>query len=138
MLLADMQHSQPHMHLSQEVIFLSWGGIILYKVESLIMILLSLWLASLSSSYSGRITRLLWSYHTYVWNKNFGYIFCFLYHQWIRKDHYLILKISQPEGGVKSNCKGVLLPVDSFLYGHGYLKFFTTRYCLIWFLWILI
>ena len=77
MLLEDMQHSQQHMTLYQEVIFLSWGGKIWRKVESLMMISLSEYIASFSSSSYGGITGLLCSSHTETFNNNFG-INCFL------------------------------------------------------------
>ena len=76
MLLADMQHSQPHMHLSQEVIFLSWDGKILPNFESFFMMLLSATLASFSTSSSTGINMLLCSYCTKTCNKKFG-INCF-------------------------------------------------------------
>ena len=77
-MFADMQHSQQYISLYQEVIFLSWGGRILHKVESLMMILLSASVASLSPSYSVGITRLLQPSHTDTCNNNFGTSFIYI------------------------------------------------------------
>ena len=41
MLFTDIQHSQLHMTFYQEVVFCSWGGIILHKVWLLIIVLFS-------------------------------------------------------------------------------------------------
>ena len=59
MIFADMKNSQPHKSFYWEVVFLSWGGIILRKVESIMMLLLSESLASLSPYSSVRLTGLL-------------------------------------------------------------------------------
>ena len=69
-LLADMQHSQPHITLYWEVIFFSWCGKILRKFELLMMILFSAYLASLSPPSSGGLTILLCSSLTNTWNDN--------------------------------------------------------------------
>ena len=61
MFIEDMQHSQPHMILYLEVIFLSWVGRILRKVKSLIMILLSAYTAYFSRPSSGELNRILCS-----------------------------------------------------------------------------
>ena len=70
-LLADMQHLQPHISLYRAVIFLSCGGDILRKVESMMMILYSAYLASFSTPYSGEITMLFCSYINDTLNNNF-------------------------------------------------------------------
>ena len=38
------------------------------------------------------------------------------YHLWRRKDNHFLLYISQPEDGVESNYKGILWPVEWFLW----------------------
>ena len=58
-ILADMQHSQTHMTFYREVIFLSWGGRIFCKVESLMMILFLKSFPFFSSPSSGVITMIL-------------------------------------------------------------------------------
>ena len=83
MLLADMQHSHPHITLYPEVIILSWGGRIFHNVESLIIILLSWSLASFSPPFSGGIPVLLWSSCTETCKNNFGADFFVFY---INKD----------------------------------------------------
>ena len=107
----DVQHSQPHMILYQEVVFLSWGGRILRKVESMTMILLSASIYDLNPTSYGVLNMILWTYLTVTCNNNFGTSF-FRYHQWRRKDYNLLLEIAQPEGGVKFNFKFLLWPVD--------------------------
>ena len=59
MIFSYMQHSQSHMIFYRELIFLSWGGRILHKVEPLVMVLLSAHLASLSPHYSVGLTSLI-------------------------------------------------------------------------------
>ena len=59
MISADKKHSQPHNTFYLYVIFLSSGGRILHKFESLMMVLLSVYLASLSPTYSGGMIMLL-------------------------------------------------------------------------------
>ena len=61
MLFVDMQHSQPHITLYQAVLFLGWFGIILRKVESLMIILLSGYIVSFGPPSSGGINILLFS-----------------------------------------------------------------------------
>ena len=75
MLFADMKHSHPHITFYWEVILFSWGGRILCKVKSLIMILLSSYLASFSPPSSGGTTMLLCSYIKETCNNNLGIIF---------------------------------------------------------------
>ena len=72
MLLAYTKHSHPHINLYHEVIFLSWGGRILHKVESLTMILFLAPLDSFWPPASGRLTILLCSSRTETYNSNFG------------------------------------------------------------------
>ena len=76
MLLADMQHSHPHITMYWEVTFFSWGGRILRKVVSMMIILLSLSLASFSTPSSGVLTIILWSSRAETYNNHFG-INCF-------------------------------------------------------------
>ena len=71
-LLADIKHSQPHITLYLDDVFLNWGGNNKRNFKSLIMILLSASLASLIPPSSGTLTRLLWIYRTYNWSNNFG------------------------------------------------------------------
>ena len=71
-IFAYMQHSHPHIALYWEVIFLSWGGDILRKVEAMIMILSSLSLDYLIPPYTGVLTMLLCSSLTNTFNNNFG------------------------------------------------------------------
>ena len=118
MFIEDMQHSQPHMILYLEVIFLSWVGRILRKVKSLIMILLSVYTAYFSRPSSGELNRILCSSLTETWNNNFDTNF-FIYHQCRRKDNIFLLEIAQPEDNVESICKRILWPVDNFLYYQG-------------------
>ena len=40
-------------------------------------------------------------------------------------ENNLPLEIEQPEDGVESNCKGLILPVDLFVYEHSALNFLT-------------
>ena len=63
-----MQHSQPHITLYWPVIFFSWGGKMLRKVESLMMVLLSTYIDTLSTTSDGGLTMLLCSYLTYAYN----------------------------------------------------------------------
>ena len=67
-----MQHSQPHITLYQAVTLLSWGGNMLRKVESIMMMLSSASIASFSSPYSVGITILCYSSLTDTCNENFG------------------------------------------------------------------
>ena len=76
MFLEDIQHSQPHMTFYREVVFLSWGGRILRKVESPMIILLPVSIASFSPPSPGGINMLLCSYLTETFNNNFG-TYCF-------------------------------------------------------------
>ena len=73
MLLEDIQHSHPHINLYREVIFFSWGGRILRKVESLMMILFYSPLTYFSLTSAGLPTMLLCSSDTETCNKNFGF-----------------------------------------------------------------
>ena len=76
MILVDMEHSQPHMTLYNEVIYLSSYGIIFHEFESMMMILLYASIASLSTTSSGGLTILLWGSRTETCNTNFGiYLF---------------------------------------------------------------
>ena len=59
-----MQHSQQHITLYHEFIFLSWVKNVLRSIESLMIILLSAYLASLSPPSYGGITMLLRSSQT--------------------------------------------------------------------------
>ena len=70
-LLADIQHSQPNMTLYCADCF-SWGGNSEHNVESMIMILFSAYLASLSSTSTGSLTRLLWCSQIDTCSNNFG------------------------------------------------------------------
>ena len=67
-----MQHYQPHISLYWSVILLSCGGNVLYKVESLMMMLSSASITSLRPNYSGGLTMLLCSSLTDNCNNNFG------------------------------------------------------------------
>ena len=58
-LLAYMQHSRPQINLYHADILLSWGGRILHIVESLTMILLSEFIASLIPPSSDGLTIML-------------------------------------------------------------------------------
>ena len=71
-LLAYIQHSQPHITLYWAVIILSCGGNMLRKVESLITIIYSTSLAYLSPHSSGVLTIILCISLTNTCNKNFG------------------------------------------------------------------
>ena len=72
MLLEYMQQSQPYITLYQAAIFFSWGDKMLCNFESLIMILLSAYLAYLSTPSSGGLTMLLYTSLTYIRNNNLG------------------------------------------------------------------
>ena len=67
-----MQQSQLHINLYWEVIFFSWDGKTLRKVESLIVVLFSAYLDSLSPPSSSGITMILCSYLTDTCNNNLG------------------------------------------------------------------
>ena len=67
-----MQHYQPHITLHWEVILLSWGGNMLCKVESLMMMLYSESLESLSIPSSGGINIILCGSLTDTCTTNFG------------------------------------------------------------------
>ena len=71
-LLEDIQNSQPHRILYLDDVFFNWGGNNERNVESLIMILLSAYLASLSPSYTGSLTMMLWSSRTETYSNSFG------------------------------------------------------------------
>ena len=98
-----MQHSQPHMTLYCVEIFLSWGGIILRIVESLMMKIFSSSFAYLVPTSSGQLTMLLWSNWTEICNKMFGTICFFSEHQYTHKWNVLLLVISQPKDAVEYN-----------------------------------
>ena len=66
-----MKQSQPQLTFYLSVIFLSWGGNILRKVESLIMMLYSASLSSLVTPSSGGLAILLCSSLTNNFNNNF-------------------------------------------------------------------
>ena len=70
-----MKHSQPHITLYLEVIFLSWGGRILRKFESLMIILLTVYLSSLFPPFSGALVMILSSPFTDTYTNNFGTFF---------------------------------------------------------------
>ena len=70
--LEDMQNSQQHITFYREVIFLGWGGNMLRKVESMMIILSSVSFSSFSTPYYGVITMILFCSVTYTCNKNFG------------------------------------------------------------------
>ena len=101
------------MNLYLEVIFLSWGGRILHKVESLMVILFSGYLAYFSPLSSGGLNMLLFNSIIETYNKNFGKKNC--HHQWRCKDNHLLFKIAQTEDDVGSVCKHIPWPVDEFL-----------------------
>ena len=67
-----MQHSQPHVTLYLEVIFFSWVGKMLREVESLMMILLYAYLASLGPPSSGGFTMIICSSMSDTRNNNSG------------------------------------------------------------------
>ena len=71
MILVDTQHSKPHMTLYRNLIILSWGGRILHKYESLMIILLSVYFYSFSLPSSLGLTMLLRSSCTETCNNNF-------------------------------------------------------------------
>ena len=71
-LLADMQYSQPHTTLYRAVVLLICGDNMLRKVESMMMMLSSVSLASFSPPSSGGLTMLLYSSLTDTFNNNFG------------------------------------------------------------------
>ena len=110
-----MKYSQPHITFYWEAIFFSWGGKILRKVESLMMILFSASLDSLSpTSYVGS-TILLCIYLTNTFNNNSG---TNCGHTWLSidiLDNNLLLGTEQPDDVVKPNCKDIFWPVDWFL-----------------------
>ena len=62
----------PTHNLYQEVIFLSWGGRIFFNVESLMVILLSLSVASFGTPSYGVLTMKLCSSRAEFYNNNFG------------------------------------------------------------------
>ena len=67
-----MQHSQPHISLYRAVIFLSCGGNMLHKVESLMAMLSSASLSTVSPPYLDVLTMILCSSMTDTCNNNFG------------------------------------------------------------------
>ena len=80
-LLVYIQHSQPHMTLYRADIPFNWGGNNECNVESLIIVLFSVSLASLSTPSNGSLTRLLWSSQTDTCSNNLGTI-CGFSHFW--------------------------------------------------------
>ena len=67
-----MQHLQLYTTLYKTVLVLSWGGNMLRKVESLMVMLSSAYLATSGTPYAGELTMLLCSFLTGTCNKNFG------------------------------------------------------------------
>ena len=67
-----MQHSLPHMNVYRDGFFLSWGGRILSKVESVMVILLSVSLAYFVLPSSVRINIRLCSSLAETLNNNSG------------------------------------------------------------------
>ena len=67
-----IQHSQPHMTLYQEFIFLTWGGNIFLNIVSLIMISPDFFIAYWIPPSSIRITILLCNSLTDTCDNNFG------------------------------------------------------------------
>ena len=123
-ILAYMQHSQPHMILYCEVIFLNWGWRIFFNFESLMMILLSSSLDYLIPPSSGLLSIILCSSCTDTFNYNFDINYFLCYHPWRCKDNNLLLYIAQPSGGVESNCKELIW--------NYYLLFMTTALFNVW------
>ena len=70
-LLADIYHSQPHIPFYWWVVFISWGGRILCKVESLIMILFSAYIDYFITPSSGGINIILCGSLTETFNNSF-------------------------------------------------------------------
>ena len=70
-------NTHTHTWLCIDRLYFIWGGKILRKVESLMIILLYSSLAYFSRPSSRGLTKLLWSSRTETFNKNFG-INCFL------------------------------------------------------------
>ena len=77
----------------------------LHKVELLMMVLLSEFLASLSPFSSGGLNILLCGYLTNTCNKNMEITMFPLDCHWIILDNHLLLGTEQPEDVVESNCK---------------------------------
>ena len=71
-ILAEMQHSQPHMTFYCVEFVLNWDGNSERNVESLIIILSYSSLASLRPPSLGSLTGLFWSYLMNTWSNNFG------------------------------------------------------------------
>ena len=104
-----------HYFVSRGHIFFGWGEILLHKVESLIMILLCVPLVPLIPLSSGGLAILLWRSHIDNCNNNYGANFS-RNHYWICRDNHMLLGIVQPEDGVESNSKGLIWPVDFFVW----------------------
>ena len=66
-----MKHSQPHITLYRVFVFFSWGGNMLRKVESQMMILSYAYLASFSPPSPGVLAMILCSSLTGTYNNNF-------------------------------------------------------------------
>ena len=71
-LLADMQHSHPHITLLCAEIFLIWGRNMLRIAQSLMTMLFCLYLDYFMHPSSGVLTVLLCSYFTDIFNTSLG------------------------------------------------------------------
>ena len=116
-LLADTKHSQSHINVYQEVIFFSWGGKSLHKVELLMILLLSASIASLRTPSYGWLNMLLCSSMENNCNKNVVTNCGTLDRQCIIWYNNLILETPQPEDVVESNYNDIF-DLLIFIYPH--------------------
>ena len=105
--MADIQHSQPHTTLHQEVLFFIWGVKVPHKVELPMLISLPTSLASLITPYSIGINIIICSSLNDTCNKNFGTNCVSDLPEIDNFRQSFILRNVQPGDVVKSYCKEI-------------------------------